>query len=91
MPVTLLNEFARAVHQLKPGSSEVVRFFDGPFSVTFRKTSSGLVEVSLDGSTVRSSIHGTVDREELVLAIQNAAADMYRACAESGWPEDQHV
>jgi hypothetical protein len=91
MPVALLNEFARAVHDLKPTSPEVVRFFDGPFSVTFRQTAPSLVEVSLDGSTVRSSIHGTVDSGELLMAVQNAVADMYRACTESGWSDDQNV
>jgi hypothetical protein len=68
-----------------------VRFFDGPFSVTFRQTAPSLVEVSLDGSTVRSSIHGTVDSGELLMAVQNAVADMYRACTESGWSDDQNV
>jgi hypothetical protein len=91
MPVALLNEFARAVGQLKPDSPEVVRFFDGPFSATFRQTAPSIVEVSLDGSTLRSSIHGTADSEGLVLAVHNAAAEMYRACVESGWSEDQNV
>jgi hypothetical protein len=91
MSVALLNEFARAVYQLKPDLPEVARFFDGPFSVTFRKTAPGLVEVSLDGSNIRSSIRGTVDNDELLMAVQNAVADMYRACTESGWSEDQNV
>jgi len=91
MPVALLNEFARATHQLKPDSSEVVRFFDGPLSVTFTQTAPSLVEVSLDGSTVRSNARGTVDRDGLLVAVHTAVADIYRACAEFGWSADQDV
>jgi hypothetical protein len=91
MPVALLNEFARAVRQLKPDSPEVVRFFDGPLSVAFTQTTPDLVEVSLDGSTVRSSFRGTVDSDELSAAVQDAVTDMYRACVAAGWSEDQNV
>jgi hypothetical protein len=91
MPVALLNEFARATNQLKPDSSEVVRFFDGPLSVAFTQTAPGLVEVSLDGSTVRSNVRGTVDRDELSVAVQTAVADIYHACTEFGWSADQNV
>jgi len=92
MPVALLVEFARAASQLKPDSPEAVRFFDGPLAVTFTQTAPGVVEVSLDGSPVRSNVvRGTVDRGELLAAVHGAAADIYRACAELGWSADQNV
>jgi hypothetical protein len=91
MPVALLNEFARAVMQMKVGSREVVRFFDGPLSVIFKQTAVDSIDVSLDGSRVRSSLDGTVEREELLVAIRNAARDVYRACIEFGWSEDHDV
>jgi len=91
MPVALLVELARAASQLKPDSPQAVRFFDGPLSVTFTQTAPSVVEVSLDGSPVRSNVRGTVDRGELLAAVHRAAADIYRACAELGWSADQNV
>lgn len=91
MPVALLNEFTRAVTRLKLGSSEIVRFFDGPLSVIFNQMTADSVEVSLDGSRARSSLEGTVGREELMAAVRNAASDVYHSCIEFGWSEDHDV
>jgi hypothetical protein len=91
MPVALLNEFARAVTQTKVGSGEVVRFFDGPFSAIFKQTAVDSIDVSLDGSRARSSLDGTVEREELLTAVRDAASDVYRSCIEFGWSEDHDV
>jgi hypothetical protein len=91
MPVALLNEFARAVRQMKVGSRETIRFFDGPFSVIFKQPAANSIEVSLDGSRVRSSLNGTVERGELLTAVRNAASDVYRSCIALGWHEDPDI
>jgi hypothetical protein len=91
MPVALLNEFVRAVTQMKAGSREVVRFFDGPFSVIFEQTAVDSVDVSLNGSRVRSSLEGTVERESLLTTVRSAASDVYRSCIEFGWLEGHDV
>lgn len=91
MPVALLGEFARAVGQLSVGATEVVRFFDGPLSVEFQRASAGLVDVSLDGGTVRTSLAGAVSFEELRAAVQGAVNDMYQGCIELGWSDDTDV
>jgi hypothetical protein len=91
MPVALAGEFAAALRRLKIGSAEIVRFFDGPLSVRFRRTTPRLVEVSLDGGRVRSDLAGTVDFDELLMTVQGAVSDIYLGCIKFGWAENDDV
>jgi hypothetical protein len=91
MPVALLVEFARAASILRVGSSETVRFFDGPFSVIFRQSDLDNVDILMDGAKRRPDISTTVDRGEWLAAIHRAGRDMYRDCLQLGWSEESDV
>lgn len=91
MPVALMTEFIRAAASLRAGSSETVRFFDGPFSVIFKQPESDRVDIFMDGAKRRSDVSVTVDRQEWLAAIRQAGHDMYRNCLKLGWGEDSDV